>query len=146
MKNSFYTIGQIAAICDIFFSRYKSGCSHGILAKRFFELDNLIKDHNISTLDSRLIVYHDFLNDFNPEECDLEICLPISNNLMGKDFIRTIGGGLYATAVYKGKYIGQCSFLVEWIHKNGYKITGPGIEVCINSFMNTRFPKNYLLL
>ena len=126
------------------FTRYHSSCNHETLAKRFFELDKLIKDNNINSFDSRIGVYHDFLDNFNKYEYDLELCLPVDKKYKDEEFVRTIDAGLYATGIYKGEYKEQCSFLVSWIKNHGYEIISPGVEIYINSFMNTKFPKNYV--
>ncbi len=126
------------------FTRYHSDCYHETLAKRFFELDRIVKEYNIQASGSRLAVHHDFLKNFDPEDCDLEICLPVSDKYSGEKFVHKIDQGIYATGIYKGEYIGQCSYLATWIKDQGYEITGPGIEIYIHSFMNTRFPKNYV--
>ncbi len=126
------------------FTRYHSNCKHETLAKRFFELDKLVKDNSIVAIDSRIGIYHDFLDDYNKYEYDLELCLPVDKKYRGKEFVHTIDPGLYATGIYKGEYKGQCSHLVSWIKNQGYEIIGPGVEIYINSFMNTKFPKNYV--
>lgn len=128
--------------------RSHSDCAHPTLVKRFYELDHLIRDRGFLTEGFRLAVYHDFLTGFNPDLCDLEvgICLAMEADEQTElpESCRIIPGGLYATAVYKGEYQGQCSYLVSWLQDKGYQITGPGYEVYVNSFLNTRFPVNYI--
>ncbi|MBH1940569.1 MerR family transcriptional regulator [Mobilitalea sibirica] len=126
------------------YTRYMSSCSHDQIVKRYFDLDNLLKREGLEATGSRIAIYHDFLNNFNPLNCDFETCIPIKTDIVHKDFIRVIKEGLYATGIFKGTYEGQCSVLVEWIKEKGFQITGPGVEVYINSFMNTKFPKNYI--
>jgi MerR family transcriptional activator of bmr gene len=131
------------------FSRYYSDCLHETLVKRFYELDNIVRKGGYSVLGYRMAIYHDFLDvDFNPDHCDLEVCVTISpeNGLYpsGVSDVRAIEQGLYVTAIYHGAYQGQCHALADWAAGNGYEITGPGVEIYINSFMNTKFPKNYI--
>ncbi len=126
------------------YTRYRSNCYHEALAKRFFELDNLVKMHNMQASDSRLAIYHDFLKNFNPEDCDLEICIPVDNQFANQGCVRSIPAGLYATGIYKGNCQGYCDYLVTWLNNHGYEIIGPGIEIYINSFENTRFSKNFV--
>lgn len=128
----------------VVFDRKMSGSSHDVLAKRFFELDNLTENEGFLAIDSRIAIYHDFLEEHDPSNCDLEVCVPIQFRNEISDLIRIIPGGSYATGIYKGKYYGQCSYLIQWISDNGYQITGPGIEVYLNSFLNTPFPENYI--
>lgn len=130
----------------IAYIRHNSSCHHEALVMRFYELDHLLRRHGLQATGNRMAVYHDFLLDFSPEDCDLEVCVPILDDApqTSTGLTRMIPGGLYATVIFHGEYAGQCNALIQWIREHHYEITGPGIEIYINSFMNTRFPKNYL--
>lgn len=126
------------------FIRNRSDTSHTSLVLRYYELDSLVKQHSVPAMGFRMAVYHDFVSpDFNPADSDLEVCIEVNPDFE-TEFIRVIPGGLYATAIYQGAYQGQCHRLLEWVRQKKFAITGPGIEIYINSFMNTPFPKNYI--
>lgn len=145
MERSFQDSIELKTLPErhVAFTRYNSSCHHEALVMRYYELDQWLQQHSLGAEGFRMAVYHDFLKDFDPINCDLEVCIQVEPGITHKS-IRKIPGGLYATAIYHGAYQGQCQALVEWITRNGFIITGPGIEIYINSFMNTPFPKNYI--
>lgn len=128
----------------VIYTRYESNSNHETLSLRFYELDKILKKYPIVANGSRMAIYHDSSNN-SPENYDLEVCIPIDEN-PGKDenHIRNIDANLYATAIYQGEYFGQCDALKNWINNLHYQITGPAIEIYLNSFMNTRFPKQFV--
>lgn len=144
-KRTFEDTIELKTLPDrsVAFIRYSSSCSHEALVMRYYELDQLMQQHSLQAESFRMAVYHDFLTGFNPADSDLEVCAEVNSSPNHESF-RIIPGGLYATAVYHGDYRGQCQVLAEWIRRKGYRITGPGVEIYINSFMNTPFPKNYI--
>jgi DNA-binding transcriptional MerR regulator/effector-binding domain-containing protein len=130
----------------VYYTRYFSNGAHEELVLRFYELDRMAERDGVKPEGYRIAIYHDFLQNFDINRCDLEVCNEIIayDPDQKRDNIRIIPGGLYATAFYSGPYQGQCMALANWLEEHGYTIIGPGIEIYHNSFMNTLFPKNYI--
>lgn len=126
------------------FTRYKSGSDRETVALRFYELDKILKNHALVANGFRMTIYHDSTDDCRGNR-DLEMCIPADvDPVKNETHIRTIKADLYATAIYQGEYLGQCDALENWIKEHHYQITGPAIEVYLNSFMNTRFPQQFI--
>jgi DNA-binding transcriptional MerR regulator len=128
----------------IAYTRYQSNNDHETLALRFYELDKIVKEYTVIPKGPRMALYHDF-SDICPENLDLEVCVPVDGDPeKNETCLRTIEADLYTTAIYQGEYLGQCEALEKWIYEHHYQITGPAIEIYLNSFMNTRFPKQFV--
>ncbi|OBR97147.1 MULTISPECIES: MerR family transcriptional regulator [Clostridium] len=68
-------------------------------------------------------------NDFDHNNADIEVCIPVNRQLK-TDTVSTkvLKGGLYVHTTFIGPYseIGEAyAELLDWINKNSYKIAGP---------------------
>ena len=76
-------------------------------------------------------------HDFDPEDFEMELCVPVNRLLEGQGDIvaREVSGGLAAVTIHKGPY-GEIEpvygELDAWIKENGYQNAGPAREVYLN--------------
>jgi effector-binding domain-containing protein len=75
--------------------------------------------------------------DFDPEDFEMELCVPVNNVLESRGDIvaREVPGGPTAFTVHKGPYGGMTATYAEldaWITQNGYGYAGPAREVWLN--------------
>lgn len=76
-----------------------------------------------------MTVYHS--PDFNPEETDLEVCIPVRSGTSLPN-VREIPGGPHACTIYQGPYSGigaAYAALMEWMERNGCMCAGAPFEV-----------------
>mgnify|MGYP005864972037 CR=1 FL=1 len=75
--------------------------------------------------------------DFDPDDFEMELCVPVNRRLEGKDDLvaREVPGGLAAATTYKGPYSEMETVYGEreaWIKGGGYRKAGPAREVYLN--------------
>jgi effector-binding domain-containing protein len=82
-------------------------------------------------------LYYGDMEEFNPEDFEMELCVPVNRLLEGKGDIvaREVPGGLAAVTMHKGPYDAvepAYNDLDAWIKENGYQYAGPAREVWLN--------------
>lgn len=104
------------------------------------EIDNLIdelykvidRSDNLVSMGTHMTIFHQSYNIYNPDDTDIEVCIPINLELNETQyFTRIIEGGLYISTIYIGSYdmIGNAYVaLLKWAKQNHYSITGPTVE------------------
>jgi effector-binding domain-containing protein len=75
--------------------------------------------------------------DFDPNDIDMELCVPTARVLEGKGDIdaRELPGGLAVFTIHKGPYDQMTATyekLDAWVKENGYKYAGPAREAYLN--------------
>lgn len=100
---------------------------------RIFELQHIRNGYGLFSAGPYIAVFHDgYERQFNKEEGDLEVCVPIikPDNFKCPE-LRNYGGGLVAGTIHEGSYHDveeSYQFLVDWISNNNYEIIGPASE------------------
>ena len=82
-----------------------------------------------------IAIYHS--KEFNPDETIIELGYPTDCN---SENTRVIKGGLCVKGVHVGAYpelTGVYAEIVDWINKNGYKISNPPYDVYLNDPKDT---------
>jgi effector-binding domain-containing protein len=93
-------------------------------------------------------LYYGDMNEFNLEDFEMELCVPVSRLLEGKGDIasREVAGGPAAAIMHKGPYNAvepAYNDLDAWIRENGYEYAGPAREVWLND--PSQVPESELL-
>ncbi len=75
--------------------------------------------------------------EFNPEDFEMELCVPVNRPLEGRGDIiaHEVPGGPAVVTMYKGPYSGIEPVYAEidaWVKENGYEYAGPFREVYLN--------------
>lgn len=75
--------------------------------------------------------------DFDPEDFEMELCVPVNRALEGKGDIEAheIPGGLAVVTIHKGPYSEMepvYGDLEAWMKENGYQYAGPARELYMN--------------
>ncbi len=95
----------------------------GNLIGKVFEA---VSSNNLSIKGNIMTLYYD--EDFDPNNADIEICIPVDRELKTPQIsTRILKGGLYCHTTFIGPYseIGESyREILDWIDKNSYKIIG----------------------
>jgi len=91
-------------------------------------------------------IYHD--EEWPEEGMDMEVCLPVSRRLRGKDPVRSmrLDGGRAACVVHAGPYDEVCQAyraLTAWMQEQGLEADGPPREVYLVGPCRDRQPADY---
>lgn len=115
------------------FERRKSACNMETYIMRFTELFTLVNRNHFCPDGHIMTIYHENIMEFDRNDSDIEVCVPIAEEKEPNSLVRTIPGGLYITASYCG--VGneeRCkqvySRLLDWMTDQGYEEEGPVIE------------------
>ena len=77
-----------------------------------------------------MVFYHEC--EFNPENADIEVSVPVGESTSENKELREIPGGLNITTTYTGPYreIGKAyAAIMQWMNEHEYKVTGPSCEI-----------------
>lgn len=81
-----------------------------------------------------------FESEYDPENADIEVCIPIESRKEGKIKIDTIPNGRYATTANSISEKGEVyNAIINWIHSNEYKIIGNPFEQYNVNYQNGLF-------
>lgn len=110
---------------------------------RWIDIYESCTNNGISMQSSILITYHSSpLSQFLLKDCDVEFSVIINDTNSinkSKSKTRTWGGHMACSAYHIGKYseiIKSHVSLIQYIHKNGYEISGPISEIFIISLLD----------
>lgn len=84
--------------------------------------------------------------DFNPDDIDLEVCIPIKSNSSSLN-LRVIPGGTHACVLYQGPYpeMGIAyAALMDWIENNGYTPSNAPFEKYLTGPSDVKDEQKYL--
>ena len=104
-----------------------------LFSDRCLELQSMLSREHLFSAGPYIAVFHDgYEKQFNREEGDLELCIPvIKPEGFKSDNLRLFGGELAVGVMHYGHYRDMertYDYLKEWIAKHGYEINGPAYE------------------
>lgn len=129
------------------FTRYHSPCNPDAFSVRYNELQETVKKNNWNVKGNLMAIYYDHYSVFDYNNADIEVCVQIDKPTQCSDFIRTIPGGQYMTALHKGPYDTHPKsyiLMMEWLEENRYEINGPSLERYIIDMFYTNNPENFI--
>jgi len=91
-----------------------------------------------------MCVYHD--QDFNPDDIDLEVCIPVKSDSSSLS-LRVIPGGTHACVIFQGPYpeMGTAyAALMDWIGNNGYIPSNAPFEKYLTGPNDVKDEQKYL--
>lgn len=91
-----------------------------------------------------MAIYYD--EEFNPENTDIELAIPVAKTAAGLD-TREMAGGLHASAMWVGPYSGLSSIyshISKWIHDNDYEICNPPFDLYLVGPESTDAEEKYV--
>ena len=92
----------------------------------------MIAANNVETTGPHMTVFHVTNYVYDPENADIEVCIPINTEYnKGAFYSRIIEGGLYMSTIYLGSYKDinhPYQALIAWAKQNNYSIIGPSVE------------------
>ncbi|MCY6354663.1 MerR family transcriptional regulator [Clostridium sp. ZS2-4] len=93
-----------------------------------------------------MTIYYD--KDFDPENADVEVCIPVNKHLKTAEIsTKTVDGGLVAHTTFIGPYseIGEAyAALMEWVEKNDYEVIRPPFDKYIKGPGAGCSPKEFI--
>ncbi|MFA4132920.1 MULTISPECIES: MerR family transcriptional regulator [unclassified Brevibacillus] len=97
------------------------------------ELYEVIASSNdLVSTGTHLTIFHQSYSDYDPDDSDIEVCLPVNAEYNQEVYYtRIIEGGLYMSTIFIGSYdtIGNAYIaLMNWAKHNNYSIIGPTVE------------------
>lgn len=135
------------ATTPVLFTRYQCASNPGSYIKRYSELGALMEKYKLFRIGPLMAIFHDHYTQFDYNNADIEVCLPVAGNLAECPNIREYGGSLGVTMLHKGHYSRMpesYSMALKWIEKKGYSYIGPATEKYIIDITSTGIEDNYL--
>lgn len=132
---------------SVLFTRYRCPSNPGSYIKRYSELWALLEKYKLYRVGPLMAIFYDDYTQFDYENADVEVCLPVAGNLMNCPNIREYGGFLGVTLLHKGLYSRMpesYGAALQWIQKEGYAYLGPATEKYILDATSTGIEENYV--
>lgn len=106
-----------------------------ILVKKLFQK---LYSYNLDAIGNLMTIYYD--EEVNPDDCDIEVCIPVNKNL---DNVLThyLHGGKCLSVIVNGPY-SELSYgyekIINWINKYNYEINGYPFEIYIDGLTSSK--------
>ncbi len=115
---------------------------------RWFELFEMVSHQNLRMAGSVILTYHNNpLEQFFKTDCDLEICIPISESREDLPEYKQFGGFKAVTALHIGRndeIIQTHIKAIKWLNQQGYCVAGPISEEYIISPVDINNEENHI--
>lgn len=100
---------------------------------RYCKLQSLIERNNFHITKNLMALYYDFISDKSEleNECDIEVCAQISENVEIPGLVRKFGGFYAVSLIHYGKYdtmFKDYGRILKYIEDNNCEILGPAID------------------
>lgn len=99
--------------------------------KRFAGLETLLKKEKCNAAGPVMAVYYDDYHVYDPLNADIEVCVPVQEDVEESDHIRDFGNVEVVSAIHYGAYCKEYQtygIMMEWMEKEGYEMCGNAIE------------------
>lgn len=129
------------------FTRYRSPSNPGSFMARYNELHNIVEIKKWKITGSLMAVFHDHYTEYDYNNADIEVCVPVKSTEDETDNIRLIQEGKYLSKLHKGPYDKMqesYKYMLDWCSKNNYRIVGPAIEIYLVDFTTTKDPQKFI--
>lgn len=134
-------------VYSVAYTRYRCPCNPSAFVERYSQLHNFLEKYNLHKAGPLMAVFHDHYTQFNYDNADIEVCVPVIEDSIDCPVIRKFGGFLAAVILHMGKctsMVESYKEAVEWIEENGYQLNGPAVEKYILDAGSTSFEENYV--
>lgn len=133
--------------CTVIYTRYRCPCNPAAFIERYSQLLSLLEKYHLHRIGALKAIFHDYYTNFNRDDADIEVCIPIVENKEIPSITRKFGGFLSVTTLHNGNYkdmIEAYKALMNWIDDNNYKLNGSAIEKYIIDSGSTVYEENYV--
>ena len=129
------------------FTRYHSPSNQVSYIKRFNQLHNIVEENKWTITGSMMAIFHDHYTEFDYNNADIEVCIPISKTERNYPNIKELPEGKFLTKFHKGPYatlVESYKIMLDWCRENKYRMIGPAREIYLVDFLSTKEPENFI--
>lgn len=132
---------------QVLFTRYRCASDPETYVRRYSELAVLMEKYRLYRVGPMMAVYHDWYEDFDYGNADIEVCVPVAGSAPQCPHLREYGNFPAVTILHKGAYDKtpeSYAVALKWIAENGLTYLGPATEKYIIDNTSTGLEENYV--
>lgn len=138
---------KIIPATPVIYTRYRCPSNPGSYIQRYSELGVLMEKYKLYRVGPMMAIFYDDYRQFDYNNADIEVCMPVAGELSQCPNIRMFGDFLGVTMFHRGEYDKMpesYGMALKWIEQNGYEFIGAAAEKYIIDPAVTEMKENYI--
>lgn len=131
----------------VLFTRYRCPSNPSCYVKRYSELSNIMEKYKLYRVGPLMAIFYDHYTQFDYNNADIEVCMPVAGELSKCPNIRIYGDFLGVTMLHRGEYNKMpesYAMALKWIEQKGYEFIGGAAEKYIIDPTVTEIEQNFI--